>query len=122
MQSEKGYHRLIICTKARELIKAIYVLTEKFPRSELLGLTSQIRRAAISVLLNIVEGQRRNSQKDFLRFLDTADASLAEVEACLEVAMDLGYISSAELEKIEEKRREVAIMLVSLIKAVKKSL
>jgi hypothetical protein len=73
MNSGKGYHKLIICDKARILVKEIYLLTEKFPQAEIFGLTSQIRRAAVSVLLKIVEGQRRNSHKDFLRFLDTAD-------------------------------------------------
>ena len=122
MQSAKGYHKLIICMKARELIKDIYVITENFPSSETFGLTSQIRRASISVLLNIVEGQRRSSQKDFIHFLDIADGSLVEIEACLELSYDLGYLTSELLMPIEAKRSEVAVMLVSLIKTVRKSL
>ncbi len=122
MVNDKGYHQLQVWKKSRELIITIYEITEKFPRSEQFGLTSQIRRAAISVLLNIVEGDRRRSRKEFLRFLDTADASLTEVEACLEIAFDLQYLSGLEIQKVEDKRREIAAMLSGLIKAVKKSL
>jgi four helix bundle protein len=122
MQSNNGYHKLLICQKLRSFIKVIYSISERFPKSEVFGLTSQVRRATISVLLNIVEGQRRESKKDFLHFLDTADASLVEVEACLEIAFDLQYISSEEFEKLEENRREIAYMLVALIKSLKKTL
>jgi four helix bundle protein len=117
--NKKGYHDLIVWQKSRELVKAVYELTEKFPYKETYGLTSQIRRAALSVVLNIVEGDRRNSRKEFLRFLDTADASLTEVEACLEIALDLKYLTLEEYEKIETSRKEIAKMLTSLIKSIK---
>lgn len=74
------------------------------------------------MLLNVVEGQRRASQKDFLRFLDTADASLAEVEVCLEIAQDLQFISETNYVLLEEQRKEIAIMLTALIRTVKKSI
>ncbi|CAN5159373.1 four helix bundle protein [soil metagenome] len=122
MQSTKGYHKLLVCLKLRELIKEIYLITEKFPKTEIFGLTSQVRRAIVSVLLNIVEGQRRESKKDFLHFLDIADASLVEVEACLEITLDLKYLSHEEYEIIEEKRKEIAYMLVAFIKSLSKPL
>lgn len=120
MESGKGYHKLIAWRKVREFIKVLYSVTDRFPKNESFGLTSQIRRAALSVLLNIVEGDRRKSRKEFLRFLDTADASLTEVEACLEIALDLNYLTNADFEKLEEQRREIAIMLAALIKAINK--
>lgn len=120
MEREKGYHKLVVWRKVREFIKLLYAITDRFPSNESFGLTSQVRRATLSVLLNIVEGDRRKSRKEFLRFLDTADASLVEVEACLEIALDLNYLTKADFENLEEKRKEIAIMLFSLIKAVRK--
>jgi len=122
MHSEKGYHQLLVWKKTRELIKEVYIQTETFPKEEVFGLTSQVRRAIVSVLLNIVEGDRRSSTKDRLRFFEIADGLLVEVEACLEIAYDLRYITIEELENLEEKRREVAVMLSGLIRSVKKML
>ena len=119
--NNKGYHRLILWQKGREFIKLIYKGTENFPRSEILGLQSQIRRAAISYLLNIVEGHRRKSQKDFLKFLNIAEASLTEVEACLEIALDLEFISEQVYEELESKRKELAIMTRAFVKGVQNS-
>lgn len=77
----KGYHKLIIWQKARELVRLIYKYTEDFPKAEEFGLKGQLRRAAVSVILTIVEGHRRKSKKEFLHFLDIAVGSLTEVEA-----------------------------------------
>ena len=76
----------------------------------------------VSVFLNIVEGDRRSSRKEFLRFLDTADGSLAEVEACLELALDLSYITNKEFEKVNLDREEIAKMLMGLMRSVRKNL
>jgi four helix bundle protein len=120
--SDKGYHKLLVWQKSREFVKEVYLLTEGFPRAEVFGLTSQVRRSSISVILNIVEGDRRRSRKEFYKFLDIADASLVEVEACLEIALDLQYISEQDWNIIEEKRREIAAMQTALIKSIQKSL
>ncbi len=122
MESDKGYHQLKVWQKTRKFVKVIYELTEGFPKSEVFGLTSQLRRAIVYVLLNIVEGDRRSSRNEFIRFLDTADASLTEVEACLEVALDLGYISQEQFEKIRSEREEIAKMLSGLLRAIRKNL
>ena len=119
LQSKKGFHDLLVWQKAFNLVLLVYRVTEKFPKSELYGLVSQTRRAAISVVLNIVEGDRRRSRKEFLRFLDMADASLVELEACLELAVELGFLSQNDFSLIENKRKELAVMLVAFIKAVK---
>lgn len=117
---EKGYHRLLIWQKAKLLVKIIYKITEKFPKSEEYALTSQIRRAAISIVLNIVEGhRRRESKKEFLRFLLISDGSLAEVEACLELCLDLNLINKNEFDMAEDVRRELASMLTSFVKQIK---
>jgi four helix bundle protein len=118
MLKTAGYHNLLIWQRGKEFIKRLYAVTENFPRSEIHGLQSQTRRAAVSLLLNLVEGQRRSSRKEFLRFLDIADASLVEVEACLEIALYLSYLKEDEYDKLENKRRELAIMLRSFIKSV----
>ena len=117
---EKGYHRLLIWQKAKLLVKVVYEITGKFPKAEEYALVSQIRRAAISIVLNIVEGhRRRESTKEFLRFLRMADGSLAEVEACLELSLDLNFINKDDFNNTENIRRELASMLTSFIKQVK---
>lgn len=120
MQSNKtkGYHRLKIVSESKYLIKLCYQVTKQFPSSELFGLTSQLRRASLSVLLNIVEGDRRKSNKDFYRFLNISDASLTELEACLEVAEELGFIDKQEYQLTEEQRQKTAYMLQALKKKV----
>ena len=118
-QREKGYHKLRIVKEIKILIKLIYKIAESFPKAEQFGITSQIKRASVSILLNIVEGQRRNSDKDFLRFLNIADASLAEVEVILELALELEILKNKDYKKIEEQRKQVAYMLTGLKKKVK---
>ena len=120
MMEEKGYHKLLIWQRARELVKLVYFVSGKFPESEKHNLTSQIRRAAISIVLNIVEGHKRSIfQKEFKRFLNISDGSLVEVEACLELALDLGFLSKPDFEKVEAVRRELGAMLNSFIKNLK---
>lgn len=122
-KDNKGYHKLLVWKKAREFVKLIYLITEGFPRAEEFGLKGQLRRAAVSVLLNIVEGYRRRSTKQFLHFVaDFSGASLAEVEACLEVSLDLDFLTQKDYELAENRRAELAYLLDSLEKSLKKSL
>ncbi len=116
------YAELKVVSKCKLWVVKVYDLTNHFPKSELYGLTSQIRRAAVSVLLNMVEGRRKSSDKDFLKFLDIADASLAETQIALELSLLLKYVSNPDYEQIEKERTEIAYMLSSLIRAVKKRL
>lgn len=118
---EKGYHKLQIWKKSVEVVKSVYKITNEFPQSEKNGLVSQIRRAAVSVTLNIVEGHRRSreSNKEFIRFLNISDGSLVEVESCLELALELGFLTHEEYSVIESNRRELAIMLTAFIKSIK---
>ena len=81
-----------------ELVKLIYKTTEKFPKNELFGLTSQSRRAAISIPSNIAEGNARFSPKESMRFMDIALGSLAELETQIIIAKELNYIESCDVE------------------------
>lgn len=119
---DKGYHKLIVWQKSYNLTLLIYRLTESFPKSEEDALKSQIRRAAISIVLNIVEGNRRESLKEYLHFLNIAQGSLVEVEAGLELALGLKFISKTKYEETEEYINEVGRLLTSFIKATKTKL
>jgi four helix bundle protein len=86
------YRDLVVWQKAMELVTEIYKATERFPKEEIYGLTSQLRRAAISVPSNIAEGQGRLTKKEFHHFLGYARGSLLEMETQLLIAQNLGYL------------------------------
>lgn len=87
----KPHYKLEAWKESRKLVKVIYELSRAFPQEELYALTSQMRRAAISVLSNIAEGAARGTKREFLHFLDMAHGSLSELESQAIVAVDLGY-------------------------------
>ena len=113
------YKDLVVWQKAMELVVLIYELTEKFPRSELYGLTSQMRRAAISIPSNIAEGRRRGSKKEFLHFLLNAYGSGAELETQLEIAKKLPETRNLDYNKINSLLEEIMKMLNRIIKSLK---
>lgn len=119
-KTNKGYHKLLIWHRARELVLLIYKHTENFPKSEEFGLKGQLRRAAVSIVLTIVEGHRKASKKEFLHYLDMSVSSGAEVEAAWELSLDLKFINEEVYSIVEAKRSEVAFLLGSFIKALKK--
>jgi four helix bundle protein len=92
----KNYQDLIGWQKAMDLVEVVYHLTKRFPSEELYGLTSQIRRAAVSVPSNIAEGQGRSSPNDFARFLSIAHGSLREVETQILIAVRLKYLQESD--------------------------
>jgi four helix bundle protein len=96
------YKDLLVWQKAKALAVEIYRATERFPKNEIFGLTSQMRRAAISVASNIAEGQGRGSKPDFVKFLCVARGSLLELETQLEIALELGMGNPDELSKLRE--------------------
>lgn len=102
-----NFKELIVWQKSRELVKDIYILTEKFPNDEKFGLTSQIKRAAVSIASNIAEGSGRGSDKECVRFLDMANGSAFELETQLYLAFDLSFIDEDLLNKILEQVTEV---------------
>lgn len=116
----QDYHNLLVWKKVFEFVKLIYRLTKLFPKDEIYGLIAQLRRAAVSVLANIVEGRGKNSDKDFLRFLYIAKGSLNECECYLELALALEYITKDQYEYIDKIRKEVGYLLYKLIMSLSK--
>ena len=101
---KKGYKKLIVWQKADKLAYAVYLETKKFPKDEIYGITSQIRRAAISIPTNIVEGTGRQSRKELKQFINISLGSLAETEYLLEFCFRLGYFTKEIYEKLESLR------------------
>ncbi len=116
MTERKGYKKLKAYEQAHRLVMDVYAVTATFPKSELFGLISQMRRAAVSVVANIIEGQARASKNEFRHFLSVANGSLVEVEYYLELARDLQYISAAEYEKLEQQRHQTGLLVGGLRK------
>jgi four helix bundle protein len=112
------FHKLLIWQKSMRLAKEIYVLTKMFPKSEMYGFVSQMRRAAVSVPSNIAEGSQRGSNKEFLHFISIAQGSLAELETQCILSSDIGYTKSGELESIIIKIHEVARMITAFRKSL----
>jgi four helix bundle protein len=113
------FRNLIAWQKAKQLVKEIYVLTKRFPKEEMFGLTSQLRRAAVSIPSNIAEGKGRGTSKDFCHFLVQARGSLFEAETQLELSRDLGFISDVELAKVQGSCDELGKVLHGLINSQK---
>lgn len=118
MKEEKGFKRLTVWQKAYELTLMVYKYSQKFPSSELYGLTSQLRRSVVSVAANIAEGSERQHKKEFLQFLSIARGSLAEVETYLMLDRDLDYIGKKEFADADEQRKEVGRLLRGLYKSL----
>lgn len=108
------FKNLIVYQKSKELVKQVYALLKQFPDDERFALCGQMRRAAISVPSNIVEGMARLSSKDQTHFLNIAYGSLMELYAQLDIAHDLGYLSEDDFIKIEASIDEIDKMIVSL--------
>jgi len=90
-----------------EFVEKVYFTTKSFPKEKIYSLTSQIRRSAVSIPLNIAEGAARNSKKEFLQFLYISLGSLSELETQLIISQNLGYVTESELfESIEVVRRK----------------
>jgi four helix bundle protein len=112
----QSHENLQIWQKAVDLSVAIYALTESFPSKETYGITSQIRRAAVSVPSNIAEGRRRGSDADFRQFLRVAYGSLAELETQLLISKRLSYCDVQLYEKVRVQIIEMGKMLHAMIK------
>jgi four helix bundle protein len=112
--------KLEVWRLAHQFTLEVYRVSEKFPSSEMYGLTSQLKRSASSVPTNIIEGQARQYKKEFVQFLYIAKGSLEESNYQLLLAKDLGYISIKEYEKLEDICTRIKMMLYKLIKSIKK--
>lgn len=111
-----NHKKLDVWKSSIKVTSIIYELTLNFPNHELYGLTSQLRRASVSIPSNIAEGAARKSSKERCRFYEIARSSLVEIDTQLEIAKRLNYITNKELETIEDKLEHVFAMLSNLIR------
>lgn len=113
-----NYKELNVWSKSVDLATEIYKVTTAFPRSELYGLTSQMRRCSVSISSNIAEGSGRSSQIEFARFLRISNGSSYELETLLIISGKLGYLKQEDQEKIYRSLIEIQKMLYTIIKKV----
>lgn len=101
-----------------KLVTEIYQISQRFPKEEIYGLTSQMRRSAVSIPSNIAEGKGRHTNPEFCQFLIHARGSLLELETQLQIACNLGYLESQKRDDLKVKTVEIGKMLNGLIKAI----
>lgn len=101
------------------LVTEVYQLTNLFPKEEMYGLSSQVRRSSTSIPSNIAEGYGRDGNKDYLKFLNIAISSLFEMQTQLEIAFNLKYINEIQFNKINEESKEIERMLSSFIRKIR---
>ena len=112
----KNFQDLRIWQKGIEVVKDIYILTKQLPREELYGLTSQMRRSAVSIPSNIAEGFRRYHNKEYKQFLYISLGSCAELETQIIIANELDYINNTDKTEVIEKIKYICRMINKLIK------
>ncbi len=108
---ETGYRKLFVWQKAHVLVLRVYAITKDFPKEEIYGMTSQLRRAVLSVPTNIVEGYGRQGKKELKQFVNIALGSLAETEYLLDVCLELRYVEKEEHKQLQALRQEVGSLL-----------
>lgn len=119
MATVRNYRELIVWQKAMDLVELIYQATKQFPKEELYGLTSQVRRSAVSIPSNIAEGQARKSTAEFLNFLSIANGSRAEMETQILLAQRLKYVTNETSQPILNLSEEVSRLLNGLMNSLK---
>lgn len=115
----KNFRDLKVWQKSHRLTLAVYRATMAFPKEELYGLTSQVRRASVSIPANIAEGCGRRGDADFARFVDIAMGSASEVEYHVLLSHDLGFLDAGNYGQLNDAVTEVKRMLASLIQTLK---
>lgn len=110
-----GYHGLIAWQKAMDLVESIYSVSSPWPREESFGLTSQIRRAAVSVPSNLAEGHGKSGKREFAHHVSIAFGSLCELETQMLISLRLGYTASDDLEAIKLQVAEVRRLTLGLL-------
>lgn len=116
------YRDLLVWQKAFDFASDIYDATSTFPKDEIYGLTSQIRRASVSIASNIAEGAARNSTKEFLHFISITKGSLAEIETQLLLSERRNYLASESLNDLLKQTDEISRMLTGLRRKLQESL
>ena len=116
------YRELIAWQRSMRLVKRVYELSSDFPKDERYGLTSQIRRAAVSVPSNIAEGQGRDSTREFIHHLSMAYGSLMEVETQILIGLDLGYLDKGIVSDFMKQSAETGRIINGLMRSLKRKL
>lgn len=116
MSQLHSYRDLIVWQKSMTLIELVYAMTLLLPKHELYGLTSQMRRASISIAANIAEGRHRSTRKDFRKFLAIARGSGSELETYFDLLVRLRYVQSDALQESKELLQEISRMLLSMMR------
>jgi four helix bundle protein len=111
----KSFKEFVVWQKSVILCKKIYKETESFPKTEMYGLTSQMRRSSVSIPSNIAEGFRRGHQAEFIQFLRIAYGSTAELETQIIIAQDIGYLEDKKAQELNLLLEEIMKMLNTLI-------
>jgi four helix bundle protein len=119
MDTQTGYHKLIVYQKAKQLAILVYLATKTYPSSEIHGLVSQMRRAAVSIAANIVEGYTKSTTKDFIRYLDISLGSLAELEFYFELGFELKYLDQETYLKFQNLALEINKLLRSFQRSLR---
>ena len=119
MATVRNYRELIVWQKAMDLVELVYQATKQFPKEELYGLTSQVRRSAVSIPSNIAEGQARKSTAEFLNFLSIANGSRAEMETQILLAQRLKYVTNDTAQQILNLSEEANRLLNGLMNSLK---
>jgi len=115
----KSFHELVAWQKAMDLTESVYRETAAFPHAEIYGLTSQMRRASVSIPSNIAEGQARNTRGEFVQFLGHATGSLAELETQAELGRRLSFLSGSAHQKLSLQIDEIGRLLNGLKRSLR---
>jgi four helix bundle protein len=118
----QSYKDLEVWQKSINMVTMVYAMTKQFPKEELYTLTSQIRRSAISIPSNIAEGRGKRSTRDFMRFLNIAYGSAAELETQLIIGKNLGYVSPEQAEPLFQEVGRICRMLNGMLTGLEKKL
>jgi four helix bundle protein len=121
MEKIKSFRDLQVWKVSMDLVTEIYRITDKFPKSEVYGLTNQIRRSSVSIPSNLAEGSGRKNTKEYIYFLYISKGSLSELETQLEISKRLGYLNADEIESIHQKIKYLSSMMAKLIQSLKRS-
>jgi len=114
------FEKLEVWQESRRFVSEIYKITSEFPKGELFGLTDQLRRAAVSIVLNIAEGSDRKSDKDFIRFLRMAITSTEEVVTGLYIALDQAYVDQVLFNELYQEANRIVARVNALINSLRK--
>jgi four helix bundle protein len=116
---KRTHENLDAWKQSMDLVTEVYRQTRSFPKEELYGLTSQIRRAAVSIPTNLAEGAARSGSKEFVQFLHIARGSLSELETLIQIAANLGYLKATAGEDLSGRTTRVSALLSGLLRSLK---